>query len=174
MISDALCWGSVAQPRLRPPQQLSGHLGHCHWAWLAQGRSLQLPCARRRGVRHGRWLRATGARLWPPPVGSEGTPSTARLAPCSECAWIPLGRSGSRVVSARPTLPKHAFLWAPMRPCCSLWVPPRAPQPATWRSGASSQAGRVAPASWMGLGGVGAKPRPRTPSPPPRGGMVRG
>ena len=77
-------------------------------------------------------------------------------------------------MSARPTLPKHAFLWAPMRPCCSLWVPPRAPQPATWRSGASFQAGRVAPASWMGLDGSGLSPDPELQAPPSRGGMVRG
>ena len=155
------------------PSPPSGHpsssvatWGSAIWiGWLRAARH-KLSTVWRRGVAHGQ-LRAYGARLWPLTVGSEGIPSTTRFAPCSGCAWTLLGRSGSRVVSARPTLPKHAFLWAPMRPCCSLWVPPRAPQPATWRSGASSQAGRVAPASWMGLGGVGAKPRPRTPSPPP-------
>ena len=120
-------------------------------------------------------LCAHGALLWPSLVGSEGITSTSRVGRCSGCAWILLERSGSRVVSARPTLPKHASsLWAPMRPCCSLWVPPRAPQPATWRSGASSQAGRVAPASWMGLDGSGLSPDPELQAPPLGGGMVRG
>ena len=118
-------------------------------------------------------LCAHGALFLPSLVGSEGITSTSRFGRCSGCAWILLERSGSRVVSTRPTLSPARLLWAPVGPRCSLWVPLRAPPLATWRSGPSALAGRVAPATWMGLWGVGAWPRPRTQSPPPRGGIVR-
>ncbi len=109
-------------------------------------------------------------------VGSEGTTSTGAMAPvlmvCSDSTEAVRIARRERATYLGPS----RLLRAPIGPRCSLWVPSRAPQPAAWRSGASSRAGRVAPAPWMGLGGVGAKPRPRTPSPPPRGGygMVRG
>ena len=51
----------------------------------------------------------------------------------------------------KATLCPARLLWAPVGPRCSLWVPLRAPPPATWRSGPSALAGRVAPATWTGL-----------------------
>ena len=76
----------------------------------AQSRALaHHPCTpRMRALPAHRRPRAHGALLWPSLVGSEGISSTSRVGRCSGCAWIPLERSGSRVVSARPTLPPHA------------------------------------------------------------------
>jgi len=103
-------------------------------------------------------------------VGSEGTTSTGAMAPvlmvCSDSTEAVRIARRERATDLGPA----RLLRAPIGPRCSLWVPPRAPQPATWRSCAFARAGRVAPATWTGLGGVGVSPRPRTPSPPLRGG----
>ena len=49
-------------------------------------------------------------------------------------------------------------------------MPPGASPPSAWLTRRASRAGWVAPATWVGHCGVGALPRPRTPSPPDRMG----
>ena len=53
-------------------------------------------------------------------------------------------------------------------------MPPGASPPPAWLTRRASRAGWVAPATWVGHCGVGALPRPRTPSPPDRGGSRLG
>ena len=109
--------------------------------------------------------------------GSEGTTSTGAMAPvlmvCSDSAEAVRIARRERATNLGPS----RLLRAPIGLRCSLWVPPRAPTPATWRPRASSRAGRRGgPGHMDGSGrGRGSVPTPN-PKPPPlvRGGMVRG
>ena len=62
--------------------------------------------------------------------------------------------------------PPHAF-GRPAYPARrSRQVPPRAASPAAWLTSLTVRAGWVTPTTGMGQWGVGAKPRPQTPSTP--------
>ena len=83
--------------------------------------------------------------------GSEGTTSTGAMAPvlmvCSDSTEAVRIARRERATDLGPA----RLLRAPIGPRCSLWVPPRAPPPAIRRFVASARAGRVVPATRMGL-----------------------
>ena len=159
------CLSGPAPPPTTPyPSATKSRATGPEWLWVGLARDPPVtPSTRRRLALKpslGRAAGVTNTLAMPPQLFAcfihvmEQLPPEARRPRHALHPWsTPAARLG------RPTYPAAARR--------SRQVPPRAKPQAAWLTSLTTRTGWVAPATGMGKWGVGAKPRPQTPTPRP-------